>query len=441
MSYCPHTEEDRNELLRAIGAAQLEDLFTDIPDRFTLKERLNLPAALSEQEVSVLMAAVASENMVPRMTLLGAGAYNHYIPAVVRHITSRSEFYTAYTPYQAEMSQGILQIIYEYQSMIAKLTGTQVANASMYDGATAMAEAAVLAAKSLGHSRIVVARSVHPEYRRVLSTYAWANGYEVAEVGFTPSGRIDVNALATAVSDNTAACLIQSPNFFGVIEDVAALEPLVHKCGALLVAGFTEATSLGILKPAGEMGADFVVGEGQSFGNPLNFGGPYLGIFAASDKFLRKIPGRLVGMTVDKEGNRGFVLTLQTREQHIRREKATSNICSNEALCALAAAVYLVSVGKNLKTLAVRNLEKARYLKTRLLELPGWEEVFSGPTYNEFVLRCPEAKEVNEKLRKQRIVGGYEMARAYPELGEALLFCATEMLTKDGIDAVVSILK
>ena len=439
MDYVPHTPEDQKQMMEIIGIRAIDELFADIPDKYRLKRLLDLPQAVSEQEVSTLMKRIGSRNTIPPITLMGAGVYHHYIPAVVGHVISRSEFYTAYTPYQAEISQGILQAIYEYQTMIAKLTGMQVANASMYDGASAMAEAAVLAAKTLGRTKIVIVRSVHPEYRQVVRTYAWANGYEVVETPYGKSGQLDRDALLQTVDERTAAVLIQSPNFFGVIEDIASVASAVHAKGSLLVSGFTEATSLGILKPAGQMGADFVVGEGQSFGNPMNYGGPYLGIFASTDKFLRKIPGRLAGATVDKEGKRGFVLTLQTREQHIRREKATSNICSNEALCALAAAVYLVSLGKNLKKLGELNIRKAHYLKEKISELKGWEIVFPAPVYNEFVVRCPDPQKINQKLQTEGIIGGYEMEKDYPELKNTLLFCATEMLSKDDIDGVVSL--
>ena len=441
MDYIPHTEQDQKAMLTAIGVERLEELFSDIPDRFRLNRVLDLPGPLSEQATYRMMQEIGACNEIPALTLMGAGAYNHYIPSVVGHIISRSEFYTAYTPYQAEISQGILQAIYEYQTMIARLTGMQVANASMYDGATAMSEAAVLAAKSLGRTKIVMVRSIHPQYRETVRTYAWANGYEVIETPFSPSGQFDREALLGAVDGNTAAVVLQSPNFFGVIEDVSAIAQDVHAQGALLISSFTEATSLGLLKPAGEMGADFVVGEGQSFGNPLNYGGPYLGIFASTDKFLRKIPGRLCGATVDKEGRRGFVLTLQTREQHIRREKATSNICSNEALCALAAGVYLACLGKGLKKLAALNVQKAHYFKSRLAEISGWAPAFSGPVFNEFVMRCPDSAAVNMKLQKQGIVGGFALGNDYPELQDGILFCATEMLRREDMDRVVEILK
>ncbi len=440
MDYVPHTPADEQRMREAIGIASLDDLFTDIPSRFLLKDALALPAGVPEMELATIMTDLSARNRLPALTLMGAGAYRHWLPAVVGHVISRSEFYTAYTPYQAEISQGILQAIYEYQTMIAGLTGMQVANASMYDGATAMAEAAVLAAKTLNRPRLVVAKSVHPEYRQVVRTYAWANGYEVVETPYLPTGQADIEAMRRAAGGEVAAVLIQSPNFFGVIEEIAPIAAIAHAPGALLVTGFTEATSLGILRPAGALGADFVVGEGQAFGNPLNYGGPYLGIFAGTEKFLRKIPGRLAGATVDKEGNWGFVLTLQTREQHIRRERATSNICTNEALCALAAAVYLVCLGKNLKPLAELNIRNARYLRSRLLEIPGFSSAFAGPFYNEFALRCPDPAAVNQKLQAAGIVGGYELGRDYPELADGLLFCATETLSKDDIDKIITII-
>jgi len=441
MNYTPHTGEDVAQMKAVVGITDIEELFADIPARYRLKQLPDIPAPLAEQETIACMNSLSRKNTIPELTLTGAGAYHHYIPAVVGHIIGRAEFYTAYTPYQAEISQGILQAIYEYQTMIARLTGTEIANASMYDGASAMAEAAVLSAKTLNRSKIVVARSVHPEYRAVVHTYCWANGYEIREIPYAPSGQINLDLLKAELDENVAAVLVQSPNFFGCIEDIAPIVEVAHSCGALLVAGFTDGTALGILKPAGELGADFVVGEGQSFGNPLNYGGPYLGVFAAREKFLRRIPGRLVGATVDKNGKRGFVLTLQTREQHIRREKATSNICSNEALCALAAGVYLAALGKNLQKLAALNVQKTQYLKKQLLRLPRWQEVFTAPIYNEFAVTCPDSREVNERLEKEGIGGAYELQKTYPELKNALLFCATEMVSKEDIDKIVAILK
>ena len=441
MDYIPHTENDVNKMLKAIGVSSIDDLFADIPPALKLKRLFDLPDSLAEQDVWGLMQKMAGRNVVPEVCLTGAGAYHHYIPSVVRHVIGRSEFYTAYTPYQAEISQGILQAIYEYQTMMARLTGMDVANASMYDGASAMAEAAILAAKVLNRRRIVLLKSVHPEYRQVVRTYAWANGYEVAEIDYGPTGQVQTDNLKSAVDRDTAAVVVQSPNFFGVIENIKAISTIVHEHQALLVSGFTDATALGILKSPGEMGADFVAGEGQALGNSLNFGGPYLGIFAAKKNFLRKIPGRLAGMTTDQEGKRGFVLTLQAREQHIRREKATSNICSNESLCALAAAVYLSCLGKNLRHLAEINLQKAWYLRKRLLELDGWSLVFPGPVYNEFLMRCPDPHAVNRKLQDAGMVGGYLAGKDYFELEGTLLLCATEMLSKEQIDKIVGIIK
>lgn len=439
MDYTPHTPDDITAMLQTIGVSSLDDLFADIPEAYRLNRLPDLPAALSEQEVWQHMSALGEQNILPAMTLMGVGAYHHYIPAVVGHMIGRSEFYTAYTPYQAEISQGILQAIYEYQTMIARLTGMPVANASMYDGASAMAEGAVLAGKTLNRDRILIGRSVHPEYRRVVGTYCAANDYTLTEIPYDVTGRIDTQALMAAIDDQTAAVCIQSPNFFGIIEDLRGIEPVAHATGAMLISGFTDATSLGLLKPAGAMGADIVCGEGQSFGNPLNYGGPYLGIFAATEKLLRKIPGRLSGMTVDRDGERGFVLTLQAREQHIRREKATSNICTNEALCALAASVYLVSLGKNLKKLAELNVYKTRYLQEKLVALAGWELPFPGSVYNEFVISCPDLEKVNAAWQEAGIVGGYALGKDYPELKNALVLCGTEMLSRTDIDRAVAI--
>lgn len=441
MDYCPHTQEDSEQMQAVIGVKSIDELFDDIPQKYRIKNIPGVPPPLSEHETMELLKSIAARNSMPSMTLTGAGAYAHFIPSVVGHITGRAEFYTAYTPYQAEISQGILQATYEYQTMIAHLTGTEVANASMYDGASAMAEAAILAAKISGRSRILVARSVHPQYRQVLSTYLWANGFTLSEIPYTAQGRIDETELEKALDDSVAAVILQSPNFFGCIEDIRPTALAAHDRGAMLIAGFGDATSMGILEPAGACGADFVVGEGQSFGNPLYYGGPYLGIFAAREKYLRRIPGRIVGATVDKNGKRGFVLTLQTREQHIRREKATSNICSNEALCALAACVYLTALGKNLRELAKLNIYKTQYLKSRLLELPGWNRVFSAPVYNEFALACPDAKAANARLEEAGMIGAYDLGRDYPELENTLLFCATELISKQDMDRAVEALR
>ena len=438
MDYVPHTAADREEMLRTIGVSSLAELFRDIPPELCLRHPLALPPALSEQELSALLTDLASRNNTAAISLMGAGLYRHYIPAVVRHIAARSEFTTAYTPYQAEISQGILQAMFEYQTMIAELTGMDVANASLYDGATAMAEAALLSVRSRERHRVLVTRSVHPHYRQVLATYAWVNGWELTEIPFGPDGRVDQVSLEEALTAETACLLVQSPNFFGVVEDLTVAASVVHRHGALLVAGFTEATSLGLLAPPGSLGADLVAGEGQAFGNELNYGGPCLGILAAREEFVRRLPGRLVGQTVDQAGQRGFVLTIQTREQHIRREKATSNICTNEALCSLAAAVYLVCLGRNLHELARLNLTKAAYLRAQLVQLPGWRPVFSGPVYNEFVLACPSAEAANRCWQQVGILGGYPLGRDYPQLDNCLLLCATEMLSRQDMDRAVA---
>ncbi|MCX7981415.1 MAG: aminomethyl-transferring glycine dehydrogenase subunit GcvPA [Syntrophales bacterium] len=441
MDYIPHTVEEINRMLQVIGVKSLEDLFVDIPPHLRLSRRLDLPGSLSEQELAQEIKVLSGKNRIPSLCLMGAGAYNHYIPAVVRHVISRSEFYTAYTPYQPEISQGILQAIYEYQTMILELTGMEVTNASMYDGATAMAEACLMALKARGTSRVVVSRAVHPEYRSVLKTYVGTNNYDVQEVPFDKEGRTDLRVLTNVLDHEVAVVVIQSPNFFGVIEDMAAIAHLTRERKISLCYTFTEALSLAFLKPPGDWGVDFVAGEGQSFGIPMNYGGPSLGILATTREFLRRIPGRIVGATKDREGNRGFVLTLQTREQHIRREKATSNICSNEALCALAACVYLSLMGKNIMKLARLNFEKAHYLADQLSKLKGWKLSFPTPFFNEFTLQVPDMPSVVEALSQEGILPGYVLNRDYPELASDLVFCVTEVVTREDMDKVVSILR
>lgn len=438
MDYVPHTAAETADMLKAAGASKLEDFFADIPNKFRLNKPMSLPRGRGEQEVATLLSSLAARNHLYPHSLLGAGAYRHFVPAVVDFVISRSEFYTAYTPYQAEISQGMLQAIYEYQTMICRLTGMDVANASMYDGSSAMAEAGVMAASITKREELIVIGSIHPHYRATLATYS-AHRFTVREIGYTPSGQVDLVELKAAISDKTAAVLVQSPNFFGVIEDLAAIEPIIHAAGGLHIHVFTEATSLGLLKPPGECGVDIVVGEGQAFGNAVNYGGPYLGVMATTTKYMRKIPGRLSGETTDADGNRGFVLTLQAREQHIRREKATSNICSNQALCALAASTYLVSLGKNLKRLAELNLHKAHYLATELGKLPGVTLPFSGPFYNEFVVTLPDAKAFQAKLKAVNIEPGWFLAKDYPQLPNAVLLCVTELIDKLTLDKVVQL--
>ncbi len=441
MNFIPNTDEDRETMLKEIKVKKISDLFKDIPDKLLLKENLKIPNKLSEIEVKNLLKDTSAENKVNFSCFLGAGAYAHFIPSVVAHVISRSEFYTAYTPYQPEISQGILQAIYEYQTMICELTGMDVANASMYDGASALAESCIMAVNITKRNEILVSKTIHPNYRKVVETYCTANGFQLSEIDFI-DGTTSIDELKEKISEKTACVLMQNPNLFGCIEDLKEIEKIVHKNKALLNVCFVEATSLGILKSPGFYGADIVVGEGQSFGNSLNFGGPYLGILAAKQEYARQIPGRLVGATKDKEGKRGYILTLQAREQHIRREKATSNICSNEALCALAAAVYLVSLGKNLKKVGELCLQKAKYLADELKKIKC-EIVFDRQFYNEFVVRLKDAKKINEGLLKNNIIGGLEISKHYPnhsELENCLLFCVTELNTKEEIDRLIKIL-
>ncbi len=438
-SYLPHTAVDRQAMLAAIGVAATEDLFADIPAGLRLDRPLALPAALAEQELARHLRDLAGQNasLGEYACFLGAGAYDHYIPSVVDHVIGRSEFYTAYTQYQPEISQGYLQALWEYQSMICALTGLDVANASLYDGGTALAEAAMMACAATGRQEVVVARAVHPHYRIILGTYAADRGLTVKEAPFA-DGATGVAGLAELAGPATAAVIVQTPNFFGCLEDVAAAAELAHKAGALLVVA-ADPVALGVLEAPGALGADIVVGEGQPLGLPVSFGGPYLGFFAATEKLMRKMPGRIVGQTTDFEGTRGFVLTLQAREQHIRREKATSNICSNEALCSLAAAVYLTAVGREgLREVAELCLKKAHYAHAELVNRKVCQPVFGAPFFQEFAVRCAKpVAAVNAALRREKIIGGLDLGRYYPELAGCMLLCVTEKRTKAEIDRLV----
>ncbi|MGI6093491.1 MAG: aminomethyl-transferring glycine dehydrogenase subunit GcvPA [Veillonellaceae bacterium] len=439
-SYLPHTEEDRKAMLDGIGVKSVEELFNDIPAELRMDHSLNIPAALSEPELASHIAALAEANVnaAEYTYFLGAGAYDHYLPSVVDHILRRSEFYTAYTQYQPEISQGYLQALWEYQSMIAELTGMAVANASLYDGGTAAAEAAMMAAGVTGRREILVASSVHPNYRTVLRTYAMDRDYSVVELGYKDS-QLDLDQVKAKLTKSAAALIIQTPNFFGSIEDVKALAELTHAQGALLIVA-VDPISLGLLEAPGLLGADIVIGEGQSLGIPMSFGGPYLGFFAATEKLMRKMPGRIIGQTVDHDGTRGFVLTLQAREQHIRREKATSNICSNEALCALAAAVYLGTVGKEgFQKVASLSLNKAHYAYKQLTGLNGCEAVFKAPFFKEFVVRLSKpVAEVNQALLADKIIGGLDLGKYYPDLNNCMLVCVTENRTREEIDRLAA---
>jgi glycine dehydrogenase subunit 1 len=436
MRYLPKSPTDREQMLREIGCKSIDDLFSSIPAAYRLARDLKVPRQMAESEVIDYFRQRADANASGYAVFLGAGAYHHYRPVVIDSLISRGEFFTAYTPYQAEIAQGTLQAIFEFQTMICELTGMDVANASMYDGSTGAAEALLMAVRVTGRKSALVARSVHPEYREVMRTYTQHQGLPIVEFGFSANGRVDLAEIEKKIGDDTACVLIQSPNFFGTIEDVGAVAELAHKKGALLVVSIAEALSLGVVRPPVE--ADIVSMESQSFGVPLGFGGPYAGVMATKEKFVRQMPGRLVGETRDKDGKRGFVLTLSTREQHIRREKATSNICTNQALIATMATIYMTIYGREgLRELAAQNLAKAAYAagqfanKGRLL--------FEGaPRFNEFVVQTEEdPHQINNRLLDKKIIGGLPLARFYPELGSAALWCCTELNSKEQIDTAV----
>ncbi|MGZ4823200.1 MAG: aminomethyl-transferring glycine dehydrogenase subunit GcvPA [Terriglobales bacterium] len=434
MRYLPKSPADRELMLREIGIRSIDELFAPIPAEYRLKRELDIAPSMAEADIMDWFRQRASETAASNYAnFLGAGAYHHYRPVVIDTLISRGEFFTAYTPYQPEIAQGTLQAIFEFQTMICELAGMEVANASMYDGSTASTEAAMMAARVTGRHGAVVARSVHPEYREVLASYAKNQGMPISEVAYLDSGRVNMAALEKAINEDTACVLIQSPNFFGTIEDVAAIAEIAHRKGALLVVAIAEAVSLGIVKPPQE--ADIVAMEAQSFGVPLSFGGPYAGVIATKEKFVRQMPGRLVGQTQDKQGRRGFVLTLSTREQHIRREKATSNICTNQALIALMATVFMTVYGREgLKELAVQNLAKTAYAVEQFGK--STQLLFQGaPRFNEFVVQtADDPKTLNDRMLDQKIIGGLPLKKLYPELGNASLWCCTELTRKTAID-------
>ena len=443
MSYSPHTENDRERMLRAVGMERVSDLFTVVPATIRFPE-LDLPASISELDASQELAALASENAdAGRYAMfLGAGAYNHYSPSIINHLISRGEFFTAYTPYQPEMSQGTLQAIFEYQSMVAELMGMDACNASMYDGGTALAEAGIMAVNATRRGRLVVSPTVHPHYRAVLDTYVAGQHVEVVR----PEAPADaltctVDMIRPYLDGDTAAVLVQYPNFYGTIEDLRALAAAAHEVGALLVVA-AYPIALGLLRSPGEQGADIAVGEGQPLGNALSFGGPYVGLFTCKQQFIRSMPGRLVGATTDTQGRRGYVLTLQTREQHIRRERATSNICTNQGLNALVACVYLATMGKQgLRDVAELCYHRAHYAAGVIAALPGYELATDGPFFNEFVVRCPRpVAEINRRLFGQNIIGGYDLGRDEPALEGHMLVAVTELTSRREIDRLVSAL-
>ena len=439
MRYLPKSPADRKAILKAIGARSIDDLFAPIPAQYRLDRDLKVPRQMAESEIVDWFRQRSKENGLEYTSFLGAGAYMHYRPVIIDALVSRGEFLTAYTPYQAEISQGTLQAIFEFQTMICELTGMEVANASMYDGSTAAAEAAMMAVRVTGRNSVVIAKSVHPEYREVLATYAQNQGLPVATAGYLETGWLNLRELEQAITADTACVLIQSPNFFGAVEDVAAIAEVAHKNGALLVVSIAEAVSLGIVEPPRQ--ADIVAMEAQSFGVPLGFGGPYCGVIATREKFVRQMPGRLVGQTTDRNGKRGFVLTLATREQHIRREKATSNICTNQALVALMVNIFMNVYGKvGLRELAKQNLAKTAYAAEQFGKHA--EVLFArAPRFNEFVVHTAEDPYViNSRLLGHKLVGGLPLKKFYPELGNAALWCCTEMTTRSAIDTAVGLL-
>jgi glycine dehydrogenase subunit 1 len=433
LRYLPKSDSERREMLSALGVSSLEDLFAQLPDDVRLKSPLAIPKGKSEYDIVEYFRARGADNAADYASFLGAGAYRHYRPVLVDAVVSRGEFLTSYTPYQAEISQGTLASIFEFQTMMCQLTGMDVANASMYDGSTAVPEAAMMASRINRRSKLLVARTVHPEYRQVLATYARNQGLVVEEFGYdAETGAADLAALGAKVDSATAAVIVQSPNFFGVVEDIQAAAEAAHAAGALLVDVFTEAVALGLLAPPAQ--ADIVVGELQSFAISPSYGGPYAGVIATRQEYVRQIPGRLVGETVDTRGNRAFCLTLATREQHIRREKATSNICTNQALIALMATVFMTVYGKEgLRELAEQNVAKAHYLAAKL------PRRFSGPFFNEFVAVVENPESFNEALLQKKIVGGLPIECWYPELPHGVLLCATEMSRREHMDSLTGV--
>jgi glycine dehydrogenase subunit 1 len=440
MNFVPSTKMDKKEMMDFLGISSISELFYDIDNNIQLDSDLMLPNPLWEMEITQHMRKLSLQNFNAQESsyFLGAGAYDHFIPGAVKHLISRSEFYTSYTPYQAEMSQGMLQSIFEFQSMICELCAMDVANASLYDGANALAEAAIMASKYSDKKTVAISKAVHPEYRQVLSTYANAFGLDINLID-AGSGHTDLDDLNIMITDSTACVIVQSPNFFGAIEDLQKIGEIVHEKGSIFGVSVLEPISLGLLKPPGALGAEVVIGEGQALGNPLNYGGPHLGFMATSNEFLKKIPGRISGLTVDSSGESGYILTLQAREQHVRRERATSNICTNQALNALAATIYMALMGKQgLNKVAEICAQRAHYASEKLAEINGLKMRFDTPFFNEFVMESPiPPKELNKQLLKKNIIGGYELGTYYEELESCLLFCVTEKNPKADIDNLV----
>jgi len=438
--YVPLTEKDREKILDSIGVKDFDALLEGLPKGLRFNGDLDIAPGMTEQDLTRHLQAMANENrsVGSLVSFLGAGAYNHYIPSTVDSLVSRSEFFTSYTPYQPEISQGTLQAVFEYQTLIAQLTGMEVSNASLYDGASATAEAVLMARRITKRGKTQVSSALHPSYRETINTYLGASADDVIEVPFcAESGATPLPAVLERVTDETACLVVEHPNFFGSLEELEELAAALHEKGALLIVVVTEPLSLAILNPPGRVGADIVVGDGQSFGNALNYGGPYVGFMAIREKFLRQMPGRVVGATLDDEGRSAYCLTFATREQHIRRERATSNICTNQGLVTLTALIYLTSLGREgLKKLARINLSVAAYLKERLCEIKGVTPTFTSPTFNEFAIRLPvETEEALCKLKKKGFIGGLELSRYYPAMKDCLLICVTEMNSKADMDS------
>ena len=441
--YLPNTDEDVKKMLDVIGLESTEELFKSIPENLKLKKGLDLPKSKSEIEVRGIMNGIAAKNQSidELVCFLGAGSYDHYIPSVIRHIVSRSEFYTAYTPYQPEISQGTLQSVFEYQSMMCSLTGMDVSNVSMYDGATSASEAAILASVQTKRNKVLVSETLNPEYKEVLQSYMQFRSVDVEFIG-EKDGVTDFEELKSKLDKDTAGVILQYPNFYGVVENVREMEEAIHENKSLLIMS-ADPIALGMLKSPGELKADIVVGEGQALGQNLNFGGPVLGFMAATTKLMRKMPGRIVGETVDRDGKRAYVLTLQAREQHIRRYKATSNICSDQTLNSIAAAVYMATLGKQgMKEVAVQSFKKAHYTYEKLMETGKYKPVYDKPFFKEFAIRCPKSvEEINATLRKEGILGGFDLTKVNDKLENTMLVAVTENRTMEDIEKFVRIME
>ncbi|MEE9390328.1 MAG: aminomethyl-transferring glycine dehydrogenase subunit GcvPA [Candidatus Aminicenantaceae bacterium] len=444
MSYVSLSDKDKKEMLARIGVPSPAGLFRPIPEEIKLQRELKVPSPLTEPELIHYFEAVAQKNKFHDcLSFLGAGAYPHIIPYVVDYISSRGEFISPYTPYQPEVSQGTLQVIFEFQTLICQLSGMEIANASLYDGASGAAEAVLMAHRLKGKPKVLVAKTLHPQYKKTIQTYVKNLGIQIEEIDYSERGDVDFEDLERKLDDNTTAVVSQSPNFMGVVEDLEKFSELAHSRDALSIAVVAEAVSLGILEAPGQLGTDIVTGEGQSFGLPISFGGPYLGFMACQKEFIRQFPGRIAGQTKDLEGRRGFVLTLSTREQHIRREQATSNICTNQAWCALRATIFLETLGKEgLRELAWQNIQKANYALEKLNQVEGIKQRFRGNSFNEFVLEFPGGwSKVDSFLREKGIIGGLSLGEYYPELRNCALVCVTEMHKKEEIDRLVELIE